>query len=134
MTDTVWLTIDWREAEVDTPDTQQEIYTETLFHEVNRMDEVEQAARVPDANVPDGGMGAAWLWSILTAEVSIENLKRLGQEVQARLPGKPISFSFKRSKDGDVEFSMDNVRPDEFSAKLDELVAAAKALADKDQP
>lgn len=130
MTDTVWLTVDWRDADAHIPEEQQERFTEILLREMNRFDEVERMERVPDPAVPDGGMGAAWLWSILTAEVTVDNLKRLGQEVQARMPGKPMSFSFKRSKEGDVEFSVENVRPEDFDAKLNQLVAAAQKLTE----
>ncbi|MEO0989122.1 MAG: hypothetical protein AAFY20_26810 [Cyanobacteria bacterium J06639_14] len=126
MTDTVWLTIDWREAAPEVPEAQQEIFTETLFREMNGFDEVERVERVADPDAPAGGMGAGWLWSILTAEVTVENLKRLGKEIQKRLPGKPVKFTVKV---GDREVSADNVRPDDLDATLDKLVAAAKELA-----
>ena len=132
MTQTVWLTIDWREADGEMPEAQQETVTELLFREMNGFDEVERVERVADPAAPAGGMGAAWLWSILTTEVTIANLKRLGQEVQERLPGKPMSFSLKCSKDGDVEFSVENVRPEEFEEKLNQLVEAAEKLKQRD--
>lgn len=128
MTHSIWLTIDWRSADADIPEEQQEALTEVLFREMNGFDEVERVERVADPDVPDGGMGAAWLWSVLTAEVSIENLKRLGQEVQERLPGKPISFSFKCSKDGDVEISMENIRPEDFEQRFNQMIEKAKEL------
>ncbi len=124
---TFWLTISWRDADTEVPETQQEQFTEVLFREMNGFDEVERIERVADPDVPDGGMGAAWLWGILTAEVSIANLKRLGKEVQERLPGKPISFTVKA---GDREVTISNLRPDDLDATLDKLVAAAKSLAE----
>ncbi|MDA0267431.1 MAG: hypothetical protein O3A14_10830 [Cyanobacteria bacterium] len=130
MTKSLWLTIDWRDADTDIPETQQEQLTEVLFREMNCFDEVERVERVADPAVPDGGMGAAWLWGILTAEVTVANLKRLGQEVQERLPGKPISFTVKATKDGGAEVSATNVRPDDLDATLEKLVAAAKTLAE----
>jgi hypothetical protein len=129
MADTIWLTVDWREANADIPEAQQETVTELLFREMNGFDEVERVERLPDPTVPEGGMGAAWLWSILTAEVSIENLKRLGKEIHERLPGKPISFTVKA---GDREVTIQNLRPDDLDATLDKLVAAAKDLAQDD--
>lgn len=129
MTDTIWLTIDWRDADADMPEAQQEVFTESLFREMNGFDEVERVERVADPDVPDGGMGAAWLWSILTAEVTVENAKRLGQEVYSRLPGKPVNITIKA---GDREVTAENVRPDDLDATLDKLVAAAKDLAKDD--
>ncbi|RZM78630.1 hypothetical protein [Leptolyngbya iicbica] len=126
MADTIRLIIDWREADADMPEAQQETVTELLFREMNGFDEVERVERVADPAAPKGGMGAAWLWSILTAEVTIANLKRLGQEVQGRLPGKPISFTVKA---GDRELTVENLRPEDLDATLEKLVAAAKDLA-----
>lgn len=130
MTSPLWLTIDWREADADVPEDQQEQFTEVLLRELNGFDEVERVERVADPGVPDGGMGAAWLWGILTAEVSVANLKRLGKEVQERLPGKPISFTVKATKKGGAEVSATNIRPDDLDATLDKLIAAAKSLAE----
>ncbi|MFZ4678381.1 MAG: hypothetical protein ACOYM4_22275 [Nodosilinea sp.] len=127
MADTVWLTIDWREATTAMPEAQQETLTETLFRDMKGLDEVEQVRRVADPDLPDGGMGAAWLWSILTAEITVEGLKALGQEVQARLPDKPIEFTI---KSGDREVTVKNLRPADLDATLDKLVAAAQQLAE----
>ena len=129
MTSSLWLTIDWREADADIPEAQQEQFTEVLFRELNGFDEVERVERVADPAVPDGGMGAAWLWGILTAEVSVANLKRLGKEVQERLPGKPISFTVKATKEGGAEVSATNIRPDDLDATLDKLDTAVKSLS-----
>jgi hypothetical protein len=126
MANTVQLMIDWRDADADMPAAQQETVTELLFREMNGFGEVERVERVADPAAPKGGMGAAWLWSILTAEVTIANIKRLGQEVQERLPGKPISFTVKA---GDREVTVQNLRPDDLDATLEKLVAAAKDLA-----
>ncbi len=113
MTETVWLTIDWREAESAVPSAQQEALTETLFRELHGFDGVEQVSRVADPHAPTGGMGAAWLWSILTAEITLDGLKALGQEVQARLPGKPIEFTVKA---GDREVTVKNLPPTNLDA------------------
>ena len=127
MTSPFWLAIDWRAADADVPEDQQKQFTEVLFRELNGFDEVERVERVADPAVPDGGMGAAWLWGMLTAEVSVANLKRLGKEVQERLPGKPISFTVKAE---DREVTISNLRPDDLDATLDKLVAAAKSLSE----
>ncbi|NEQ33461.1 MAG: hypothetical protein F6K04_21105 [Leptolyngbya sp. SIO4C5] len=127
MSKTVWLTIDWREADDAMSKAQQEAFTEMLFRELNGFDEVERVERVADPEVPTGGMGAQWLWSVLTAEVTVENIGKLAKEVQERLPGKPIEFSIEANADGKKVFAK-NVRPDDLDATLDKLVAAAKEL------
>lgn len=127
MAKTVWLTIDWHEAEGAVPEAQQEALTETLFRELHGFDGVEQVSRVADPKVPTGGMGAGWLWSVLTAEITLDGLKALGQEVQARLPGKPIEFTVKA---GDREVTVKNLRPADLDATLEKLVTAAQQLAE----
>lgn len=127
MTQAVWLTIDWREAEGAVPEAQQEALTEALFRDLQGFDGVEQIGRVADPDAPTGGMGAAWLWSILTAQITVDSLKALGQEAQARLPGKPIEFTLKA---GDREITVKNLRPADLETTLDHLVAAAQQLAE----
>ena len=92
MTNTISLTIDWRDADSDMPEEQQEVLTQTLFQELRALDEVEDVKRIADPDVPDGGMGANWLWSVLTAEITVEGIKQVCQDVYERLPGKPIEF------------------------------------------
>lgn len=131
MDSTITLTLDWREAVAEMPEAQQEALTAALFREAQNLEEVERVERLADADVPDGGMGAAWLWSILTAEITIDGIKKLGQEAQARLPGKPIEFTV---KSGESSISVKNLRPEDLDATLDKLVEAAKALVkDNDQ-
>lgn len=125
MADTLWITFDWRAADGDLPETHQEQITEVLFREMHGFDEVERVERVADPAVPDGGMGAAWLWGILTAEVSVANALKLTQAVQERLPGKPVNFTLKR---GSAEVRAENVRPGDMDEVIGKLVAAVKAL------
>lgn len=127
MAKTVTLTIDWRQAELDMPENLQERQTEALLQDLAVLDGVEQVDRVADPDVPDGGMGAAWLWSILTAKITVDGLKQIGKEVQERLPGKPIEFTI---KSGEKEVTVKNLRPDDLDATLEKLVAAAKELAE----
>ncbi len=127
VTQTVWLTIDWRESAGAIPDAQQEALTETLFRDLHGVDGVEAIRRVADPDAPVGGMGAAWLWSILTTEITLDGLKTLGREAQARLPGRPIEFTVKA---GDRAVTVKNLRPADLEATLDKLVDAAKQLAE----
>ncbi|MDA0672823.1 MAG: hypothetical protein O3C67_03840 [Cyanobacteria bacterium] len=125
MADTLWITFDWRSADADLPIPQQEQFTEVLFREMNGFDEVERVERVADPTVPTGGMGAAWLWGILTAEVSLDKALRLTQAVQERLPSQPINVTLKR---GSTEVRAENVRSGDVDDILGKLLEAVKAL------
>jgi hypothetical protein len=127
MTQTLWLTLDWRNAASDLSESQQEALTQSLFRDFQTLDAVEQVQRIADPEVPAGGMGAQWLWSILTAEITIEGIKQVAAEAHARLPRKPMTFTVKV---GDQEIRAENVRPGDadFDAVLTKLMAAAKEL------
>ena len=93
----IQITVDWREASRDMPKAQQEVLTQTLLKELQRVDTVETVERVPDADVPRRSMGVgAWMWGVLTAEIPGEGVKVALQEVFARLPGKPIDIVVER--------------------------------------
>ncbi|MEO0888156.1 MAG: hypothetical protein AAFY54_19805 [Cyanobacteria bacterium J06648_10] len=79
--DTVSLTIDWREANSQLSEPQQEALTQTMYRELRGLEAVETVERVADSNMPDGAMGAQWLWSILTAEIPGEALGQACTEV-----------------------------------------------------
>ena len=122
----VTITINWRPDEADEVDQErQERQTETLYRELHQMDEVETVNRIADPDVPDGGMGAAWLWSILQAEVTVENIGKLYHVVRDRLPGMPIEFEI---SNGDKKVIVKGVRPEAMDETLDKLIAAAKEL------
>jgi hypothetical protein len=112
-------------ADAEVPEAQREQFTAVLLRELNGFDEVERVERVADPTVPAGGMGAAWLWSILSAEVSVGKAVELAKAVQERLPGKPVSFTLKR---GSTEVRAENVRPEDIDEVLGKLVVAVKAL------
>ncbi|WP_008307729.1 hypothetical protein [Leptolyngbya sp. PCC 6406] len=126
MVDKVWLTIDWRAGDAEVPESVQERLTAGLFREMVGLEGVERVERVADGAMPDGAMGAAWLWGILQAEVTVANAGKVVKGIQARLPGKPISFTVKGAKGGEVK--VENIRPEEVDATLAKLVAAAKEL------
>jgi hypothetical protein len=127
MTDTVWLTIDWRKANGDMPDAQKEVFTQTLFRELRTIDSIETVGRIPDPNVPIGGMGANWLWSILTAEIPGSALKEACQEVFVRLAGQPIELTVEVNGQAQ-KIDAKNVRPGDFNEVVDKLVEAAHKM------
>jgi len=71
MTRSVWLTIDWQDASSQAPDAQQEALTQSVFRALRAHNAIRRVERAPDPKVPTGGMGAQWLWNILTAEIPV---------------------------------------------------------------
>ena len=121
-TPTLWLTIDWRNADPKVSPDHEETLTQMLFRELNGYDEVEQVERVPVPDAPADATGAHWLWGILKAEVKLTNLKKLGQEVQERLPGKPLDLEIEVMGE---TVRVERVRSQILDTALDQLVAAA---------
>lgn len=127
MADTIKLTIDWREADSEMPEAQQEIFTQRVWQDLRASSAVDKIERVPDPDVPDGGMGANWLWNVLTAEIPGPALRAAAEEALYQLGGRPIEFTLEI--DGKSQkVGAKNVRPDDFDQVLDKLVAAAKEL------
>ena len=127
MMDTVSLTIDWREAGEALPDSQQEALTQTLYQELRALDTVDTVERVADPQLPDGAMGAQWLWSVLTAEIPGAGLRSACQEVFTRLAGQPMELTIE--VDGQAQkIDAKNVRPGDFDKVVDKLVAAAEKM------
>lgn len=127
MADVVRLTIDWREADSNVPEAQQEAFTQTLFQELRSLDQVATVDRIPDPDAPVGGMGAHWLWNILTAEIPGNGLRVAGQAALDQLAGKPLDFTVEVNGQSQ-KVSASNVRPDDFDRVLDQLVEAAQKM------
>lgn len=132
MADIFKLTIDWRDADSEMPESQQEAFTQRVWQDLRASSAVEQVNRVVDPAVPDGAMGGHWLWNVLTAEIPGPALRAAGEEALNQLAGKPIEFTVEvEGKEGESrKVSAKNVRPDNVSDVLDQLVEAAKALKD----
>lgn len=124
---TVLLTIDWRAASGSLPVSQQEAQTQALFRELRSIDSIDTVERVAEADVPEGAMGAQWLWSVLTAEIPGEALRTAATEVFSRLSNQSMELTIE--VDGDSQkIDAKNVRPDEFDQVIDKLVDAAKQM------
>ena len=69
MSNSVQLTVDWRGANLDMPDAQQEALTQTLLKELRQLgavETVEQVEQVPESDVPKRSMGIGkLLWGVL---------------------------------------------------------------------
>ena len=130
MTDTIKLTIDWRDADSEVPEAHQEAFTQRMFQELRTSSSMEKVERLPDPDVPEGGMGAHWLWNVLTAEIPGPALRAAGEEAVNQLAGKPIEFTVEvEGKEGESrKVTAKNVRPDNVGNVLDQLVEAAKEL------
>ncbi|MBE9062346.1 hypothetical protein [cf. Phormidesmis sp. LEGE 11477] len=127
MSDNICLTIDWRTANYGMPDSQQEMLTQQLFRELKHSKVVQSVRRVADSSVPDGAMGAQWLWSILTAEITGNGLRKACHEVYERLAGAPMDLTIEVHGHAQ-KIDAKNVRPDDFDDVIEKLVAAAQQM------
>jgi hypothetical protein len=127
----ITLTLDWRTAAAELPPEIQEQQTQNLYRGLREIPEVEQVDRVPDPDVPDGAMGAAWLKDLLLTKVIPGNLGHIFKEIERRIPGTPVSFEIEvvNVNGQKKRVKMDGVRPEEFDAMLPKLMNAANELS-----
>ena len=89
--------------------------------ELREMDEVETVSRVLDPNPPEGNKTlGGFLVGLLSAEVSLENSKRLLRFIGDRLGGKPI----------ELEVEANGRRLKVKASSREELEAAIQAAQD----
>ena len=127
MSDTVWLTIDWRASDGGLLEAQRERLTQRMFWELRSHPHTNAVTRIPDPAIPSGAMGMQWLWSILTAEISGNGLQQVCEEVFSRLPGQPMELTVEvdeKSQKIDVK----NVRPGDYEAVIEKLIEAAQRM------
>jgi hypothetical protein len=86
------VTIAFNDPELDTEEQEQE--AQKLLNQLRELDEVEEVDRVLDPNPPEGNKAlGGFLVGMLTAEVSLANVKNLMGFLGDRLGGKPIELS-----------------------------------------
>jgi hypothetical protein len=119
------LTLDWRAYTADTSIEIQERQTQNLYSALEQFPDVEQVARLPDPNVPSGGMGAAWLTNLLLTEIFPGSLSSIFSIIQLRLPGTPMDVELE--VDG-TKIILKGVRPEDFDARLDKLQQTVEDL------
>lgn len=125
--DTVSLTIDWRAANNNLSDNQQEAQTQTLFRELRTVESIETVDRVAATDMPEGAMGAQWLWHILTAEISGHALRHAATEVFDRLRHQPMELTIAVNGQSQ-KIDAKNVHPDNYEQVIDKLVEAAQRM------
>ncbi|MEN8446831.1 MAG: hypothetical protein ABG776_17680, partial [Cyanobacteria bacterium J06555_13] len=113
MVNTIKLTIDWRDASSEMPEAHQEAFTQRVWQDLRASSAVEKVERLPDPDVPEGGMGAHWLWNVLTAEIPGPALRAAGEEALNQLAGRPIKFTLEVD-DKSQKIVVDDVRLDDF--------------------
>ena len=86
---------------------------QTLWAELQDREEVEALGRVPDPNPPEGNKGGSFLMGLLTAEVSLANVRKLLGFLGERLGNKPIKLKVK-APDG-RELELEASSQDEFN-------------------
>jgi hypothetical protein len=85
------LTIYFHDPELEPEEREREV--QGLFSELQEVDEIEIVARTQDPNPPsDAKAVGSFLIGLLTAEVRIENAKKLLGFLGNRLGGKPIEL------------------------------------------
>jgi hypothetical protein len=91
----------------DLDDEQRQKIANNLLREIRELDEVEKADRAEDLNPAEGSKsGFATLIGVLTAEVSMKNVKSFFGFLSDRLADKPIKINVKvaaESKEVNIE-------------------------------
>jgi hypothetical protein len=121
----ITITLDWRAASAALPPEIQEQQTQNLYRALRQLPEVNRVDRVPDPDVPEGGMGAQWLTDLLMTEVLPGSIGGIVRAIQQRLPGTPMDFELE--VDG-KRMKVNGVRPHDLDATVDKLVQAAEKL------
>ncbi len=96
MTDarTVQLSFAVNDPELD--DEERQEIAQKLLRQLKQLDEVEKVGRAEDSNLEEGSRSVlATLVGVLTAEVSVENVKKVLGFVGDRIPNKPIIIKVK---------------------------------------
>ena len=83
-------------------------FSQKMLRELRNLDEVERADRTEDLD-PEAGskIGFATLLGILTAQISLQNLRKFFEFLVDRLQDKPIKGKFK-SGDKELEFEVNS--------------------------
>lgn len=91
-TSSVKFTIAFNDPDLDPEERDEQ--ARRLVAELKQMDELDAVERVPDPNPPEGNKAiGGMLVGLLTAEVSVENTKKLMSFLGDRLGSKPIELS-----------------------------------------
>jgi len=107
----VELTVGFNDPNLDCEE--REAQAQTLWAELQDREEVEALGRVPDPNPPEGNKGGSFLMGLLTAEVSLANVRKLLGFLGERLGNKPIKLKVK-APDG-RELELEASSQDEFN-------------------
>ena len=106
------ITISFIDPDSDFEEREEEV--QKLLSQMKKLDEVEEVERVLDPNPPQGNKAlGGFLVGMLTAEVSVANVKKLLGFLSERLSGKPIKLSVK-APDG-RELSLEASSQEEFA-------------------
>lgn len=96
MTDipTIQLTFAVNDSELEDADRQE--IAQKLLRQLKQLDEVEKVSRAEDSNREEGSRSVlATMVGVLTADVSVENIKKVLSFISARIPDKPILIKVK---------------------------------------
>ena len=122
MTTNVFVNLELVDSSIDAEDLQ--LAARNLLKQVRAVDGVEGADLVAVTDVPEGSMAlGGFVVGLLTAEVSAENLQKLGGFLKDRIIGKTLKVSVKAyGKELAIEASS-QAEFDYAIAKADEQIA-----------
>jgi Effector Associated Constant Component 1 len=101
---------------------QQEKLTQNLLQQLRGLDDVE-VDRLTDPHPPDGSRGGAFLWGLLQAKVSYDNIKTVLGFVGDRLGNKPLKVKVKRADGQEIELEASSRAELEAAADIAERFA-----------
>jgi hypothetical protein len=120
---TIAVTINFNEPELD-PEEQNE-KVQNLLNQLKALDEVEKVGRFTEAELPKDSKaaGLGYVTGLLTAEVNVENFKKLMLFLGERLSSKVIEL--------EIEFNGNKLKVKAGSkAGLDAAIAASQIFID----
>lgn len=119
MTDTPTIQFTFAVNDPELEDAERQEIAKKLLHQLRQLDEVERVDRAADLNQEEGAKAVfATLVGVLTAEVSVDNVKKVLGFIGDRLGDKPIVI---KVKVGDQEV--------EINAKSRQELAEAEKVA-----
>ncbi|MCG9884862.1 MAG: hypothetical protein MH825_04640 [Cyanobacteria bacterium] len=127
MAENVSIVIDFRDADRD--DVLLERQTQTLFRELQRLDEIAAVERVADPNPPEGNFsGGSWLPGKLVVQILVQGVAKAMGVISKQLGGRAIVIETKGP--GDYRVEVKNSDDLEKATKLVQKLALGEPLDD----
>jgi hypothetical protein len=119
----ITVTINFNDPEVDLEEQNEKV--QSLLSQLKKLDEVKRVGRVSETKLPEDSkaLGIGWVAGLLTAEVNVENFKKIMLFLGERLSSKTIEL--------EIEFNGSKLKVKTGSkAGLDAAIAASQTFID----